>query len=70
MGLVQGGGIGTDEKQGQLTSIPVAGAWEMSLLSLLTQTPPVPWVTWGSVLPGVLCPAAPVLWRALPWAMG
>lgn len=75
MGLVRGGGIGADEEQsrgavGQLTSISVAGAWETSLLSLPTQTPPVPWVGWGSVLPGMLCPAAPMRWRALPRAMG
>lgn len=55
----------------QLTSISVARAWQASILTLLTPTPPLLWVAWGSVLPGVLCSAAPCGgWQALPWATG
>lgn len=46
-------------------------AWQASILTLLTPTPPLLRVGWGSVLPRVLCSAAPCGgWQALPWATG
>lgn len=42
-------------------------AWQASILTLPTPTPPLLWVGWGSVLPRVLYSAAPCGgWQALP----